>query len=235
MRTALADFNDSLARVRGITVYIDANAPEALGDRAVLDRHEFMQSSSVVILCGFFESFLKEVAEKFVADVCSLNIPFVNLPDKMRQAHYEFGGRALTQRAKDDRAGRPSRIAATCSDIASRLSAATVPPYSLVWEAFADTRSNPGSQTVDDYLRRFGLQAPWDKIGQKAGRSPETLKIQLDSFLSLRHECAHTGTVSSVPTPGDIRGFIDLVGLIGTSIVEALEDHLATMGPAVAP
>jgi hypothetical protein len=232
MRTALADFNASLARVKDITAYVDANAAEALRDKAILDRHDFMQCSSVVILSGFFESFLKEIAEKFVAAVCALNMPFVTLPDKMRHAHFEFGGRALTQRAKDDKAGRPSRIAATCGDIASRLSPTFPPPYNLVWEAFAETRSNPGSEMVDEFLRRFGVLAPWNKIGAKAARSPKTLKIQLDSFLLLRHECAHTGTVSSVPTPDDIRGFIDLFGLIGDSIVTVLEDHLATMGPA---
>jgi hypothetical protein len=55
------------------------------------------------------------------------------------------------------------------------------------------------------------------------------LRIALDSFLSLRHECAHTGTASTVPTASEIRDFCDLLESIASGIVKVLEDHVAAI------
>jgi hypothetical protein len=229
MRTVLADFQDSLKSVGNICDYIDGNVTAALSDPAVRDRHEFMQCAATVTLSGFFESFLRDLAKKCVDAVCALNRPFAVLPSKMRHAHYEMGGRILSRRAVDDRAGRPSRIVATTSDISFRLSSVATTPYDLIWEAFADTHSNPGSQAIAEYIKRFGIQAPWKKIEDKASRSATTLRIQLDSFLSLRNECAHTGKAKTVPTADDIRQFISLLELIGMAIVAVFEDFAATL------
>jgi len=229
MRTVLTDFHNSLNGVRDVADHIDSEVGAALASSVILARHEFMQSAATVILSGFFESFLKGVAEKCIASVCLLNKLFSSLPVKMRNAHYQFGASALAQRARDDGAGRPSRIIATASDLSFRLSSVASLPYSLVWEAFAETHSNPGSQTVAQYLKRYGIQSPWAKIERKSGRSASILKLQLDSFLYLRNECAHTGTAKIIPTTNDIRQFAVVLETLADAITEILEELVAAI------
>jgi hypothetical protein len=147
----------------------------------------------------------------------------------MRSSHYEFGGAILSKRAKDDRANRASRILASTSDIAFRLSSVTATPYSLVWEAFAETRANPNSEAVGEFLKRFGVDKPWEKISLKAGSSTLTLKTRLDNFLLLRHECAHSGMSTTIPTPSEIRDICILLDKIAGAIVDVLEDHVQTI------
>ncbi|HUI73635.1 MAG TPA: HEPN domain-containing protein [Candidatus Acidoferrum sp.] len=229
MRTVLSDFSSSLSCVRDVADFIDSNISTALTDPVIRRRFEFMQCSAMVILSGYFESFLRNLAERCVASICALNKPFVTLPDKIRHAHYELGGRALAIRAKDDRTGRPSRIAATAGDISSRLFSVATNPYNLVWEGFAETQSNPGSENVAEYLKRYGITSPWDQLAVKIGKSSRTLRLQLDSFLYLRNECAHTGTANSIPTPNDIRDYVSFFQSLGHGIVSILEDLVASL------
>ena len=228
MQTALADFRRSLGRVRDIANDNDRNVAATLSDRALRDRYETIRCSATVILSGFFESFLKQLADKCIGAICATNRPFSSLPDRIRYSHYEFGGAVLSRRAQDDRAKRLSRIQATVENISSRLASVAAAPYDLVWEAFAETYANPNSEAMAQYLRRFGIEKAWEKIAAVAGSSATNLQTTLDTFLLLRHECAHTGTASTVPTPSEIRGFCDLLETIAASTVKVLEDHLSS-------
>ena len=53
--------------------------------------------------------------------------------------------------------------------------------------------------------------------------------MELQSFMLLRHECAHAGMAVTIPLPSDIRQFCDMLDLIGSAIVQVLEDYLATI------
>jgi len=229
MRTVLSDFRKSLARVRDIADDVDRNIATIMSDASVRNRYETIQCSAPVILSGFFESFLKQMAEKCIAEVCGLGRPFSTLPARIRQSHYELGGAVLAQRMKDDRGRRPSRILATVDNIAARLASVTANPYDIVWEAFGDTRANPNTETVVHYLKRFGINRPWTKVAAKTGLSAGVLQTSLDSFLLLRHECAHTGTASTVPTPSEIRAYADLLEKIAVALVDVLEEHVAAL------
>lgn len=229
MRTVLLDFKNSLARVRDIADDVDKNISSVLSDPLARNRYETARCAATVILSGFFESFLKQLAEKCVSAICNLNRPFASLPDRLRYSHYEFGGTVLTRRTQDERSNRSSRIQASADDISFRLASVATMPYDLVWEAFAETQANPSSETVGKYLKRFGIGAPWQKIASIAGTSAGVLKTELDSFVSLRHECAHTGTATTVSTPSEIRGFCDLLERLADAIVRVLEDYLATL------
>jgi hypothetical protein len=231
MRTALADFRSSLERVRDIADDNDKNVSAILSDSALRNRCESVRCAATVILSGFLESFLKQLADKCIGAVSALNKPFASLPEKIQHSHYEFGGAALSRRAQDDRARRPSRIQATAHNIASRLASVASVPYDVVWEAFAETHSNPNSETIAHYLKRFGVDRPWDRLAQKqkVTTSPLALQTRLDSFVLLRHECAHTGTANTVPTPSELREFCDLLDAIADAIVSVLEDHVASL------
>lgn len=230
MRTTLAKFSSSLNRIRDIADDIDANAFPALADPAIRGRHETVQCAATVALSGFFESFLRQIAEKFIDQLNGVNRPFILLPQRLRHTHFERGGAALSRRTQDDRANRTSRISATSDDIAMRLASVVLgTPYQVVWEGFADTQSNPGPEAVSEFLKRFGIRDPWNEIASKTTRSAGTLKLELQSFMSLRHECAHSGIAITIPLPSDIRQFCDMLDLIGSAIVQVLEDYLATI------
>jgi hypothetical protein len=229
MRTVLAEFSASLARVRDIADDNDNNVATIMSSPAVRARYETGRCAATVILSGFLESFLRQLADKCIDAVCSLRMPFSSLPAKIRHSHYEFGGEVLSRRAQDDRASRPSRIQATVDDIAARLASVTATPYDLVWEGFAETYANPNSETISQYLKKFGIDKPWEKIAAEAGSSATSLQTALDSFLALRHECAHTGTASTVPTASELRGFCDLLGTITSALVKVLEDHVGSL------
>ena len=149
MRTTLAKFRSSLDRIRDIADDIDASAFPALADPAIRARHETIQCAVTVALSGFFESFLRQVAEKFIDQLNGVNKPFALLPQRLRHTHFEQGGAVLSRRTQDDRANRTSRISATSDDIARRLASVVVgTPYQIVWEGFADTQANPGPEAV---------------------------------------------------------------------------------------
>lgn len=226
MRKALRNFQVALVQVRGITLDIDAALAAALADRSLRDRHEIMQCACAAILSGYFEAFLKDVAEAFIGDVSVLRIPFTALPKAIQQTHYAKGGTVLS--AKQTNKGKYSWVAATPDDIARRLASVRGIPYDLLWEAFADTQANPTPEVVRELLGFTGLSRAWSKLAMKTGMSENTMENQLDSFLAVRNECAHTGRATVIPTPGDIRGFAMLFAKLSRGIVSILEDHLAS-------
>lgn len=230
MRVALTAFNGSLNRVRDISQDIDANISAALASPAIRERHETVQCASTVILSGYFESFLKALAEAFIRDLCKKGLPFTTLPEDVRHAHFIEGGKVLTKSATAKRSNRVSWILADGTDIARRLhSVNSLTPYELVWEAFADTESNPGPDVVGKYLSRFGIKKAWPSLAAKIGIKENLLITQLKSFIAVRNECAHTGAAIHVPSPSQLRDYCDLLTKLGTGIVELLEDHLKNL------
>jgi hypothetical protein len=228
MRAALSDLKNALDRVRYITIDIDANASAALRDATILARHNTTQCSVTVILTGFFESFLKNAAAALATDICALGRPFVNLPSAIKDAHFREGGNVLMNKTMNK--GKFRWVTASREDLARRLqSVNSATPYELVWEAFADTKANPGTEVVTGFLKHFGVLGGWSKVETKSGKSVQTMQTQLESLLLVRNECAHTGTAVAVPSPSEIRDYCELIELLGTAIVEVLEDHLATI------
>jgi hypothetical protein len=226
LRKALRDFQVALVRVRGITYDIDDNLPAALTDHAVRDRHEIMQCACAAILSGFFETFLKDVAESLIGSVSALRIPFTSLPNAVQKTHYANGGTILS--AKQNNKGKFAWVAASPDDIARRLASVSTVPYDLLWEAFADTQANPGVRVIRELLASVGLSKAWARLSVKTRMSEQIMEAQLESFLAVRNECAHTGKATSVPTPGDIRGHAKFLASMARGIVYVLEDHLAS-------
>jgi hypothetical protein len=234
MRTALANFVGSLDRVRDITVELDANLSKALSDKRMQQRHETVECASTVILSGYFESFLADVAEAFVGELCSRAIPFDDLPLKIRATHFSEGAEFLAKRArrestklKRDTAMKHRLI--DSEEIARRIASVAVgSPYELVWEAFADTRANPGPETLKQFLNRFDVESGWKSLSAGVGLSEATLEATLTSFILIRNECAHSGTATKIPTPSDIRDYCDLLQKVASEIIAILEAHLVS-------
>ena len=105
MQQALANLQSSLNRVRDITSDIDANAQAALADLAIQARHETTLCAATVIFSGFLESFLKEIAEEVIGDICSRALPF-SICDKVRITHFWDGAKCIGELARRERSER---------------------------------------------------------------------------------------------------------------------------------
>jgi hypothetical protein len=89
MQKALLNLKASLARVRDITADIDTHVQAALADSAIQARHETTLCAASVILSGFLESFLREVAEEMVAEICSQSSGVTSKPAS--RGHFKTG------------------------------------------------------------------------------------------------------------------------------------------------
>jgi hypothetical protein len=239
---ALPNLRGSLDKVRAIANDIDSQAQDALRDPMIQARHETTLCAATVILSGFFESFLRELAEEVIGDICNRGIPFDQLPSKIRVAHYGEGALYLQKMARDEKKEDPI-ILAKAADAARRLASVGGPlmPYELLWEAFADTQANPGPDQVSTFLRRFHIDQPLPTLAAAMNTSENNLILRLKSFIEIRNECAHNGMAASVPTTNDALGFCDLVEEIGQGIVAVFQNtlgqppYVAQAAPQIAP
>jgi len=236
MQKALPNLKASLDRVRAITNDIDSHAQDALRDPAVQARHETTLCASTVILSGFLESFLRDVAEEVISDICTRGVPFNTLPSKIRVAHYSDGALYLQEMARLEKKENPV-ILTKAADAARRLASVggSQLPYELLWEAFAETQANPGPDQISAFLRRFHIDQPLPTLAGAMSTSENNLLLRLRSFMEIRNECAHTGSAANVPTTNDVLGFCSLIEEIGTGMVAVFQDTLGKPPYVVLP
>jgi RiboL-PSP-HEPN len=236
MQQALSKLQLSTSRIRSLADDVDANAKAALADPDIQARHETTLAASIVILSGFFESFLRELAEAVITEICGRGIPFPNLPDKVRITHFREGGAVLQNAMRQESKLQPLALAQS-SDIARRLASvnAAQPQYELVWEAFADTQGNPGSQTISDFLRRFDIDQPLPTLAAAMNSFEPTLSLRLRSFIEIRNECAHTGRTTNIVTTSTVNEHCTLVEAVAAAMVQVFQVRLANPPYVAAP
>lgn len=233
MRAALANLNSSLGNVRDLINEIVANTGAALANPQVRIRHETQQCGSVVLMTGYFEAFLKDVVRAFIDQLCQSTTDFSGLPDVIQNTHYEVGGRVLTEVSRARRnSGFTPLGTMPREDVAERLYSpafsVTAKSYVILWEAFADTRSNPNPGVVAEIAKGLGMKNVWPTIAAKSGsgHSDSTLSSRLQNLIVVRNSCAHTGTVAPIPTTADILNHLQNLEWIAAGLVQALEDEL---------
>jgi len=223
MQQALADFQTSLNRVRNLANDASANTAAALADPALRERHETALSAVVVTLSGFFESFLRQTAEEYADEIDRQNHPFTQLRPAIRYAHFQGGGQLLTAIGGKNRSTRHNWTTADALDVVQRLASVHAGTgYELVWEAFAETRGNPGPEVVKEFLARFGVEKPMETLSQHIGQS---ITLTLGSFIDVRNECAHNGQPNQTPQPSDVLDYCDLLERTAKGIVDTLAVH----------
>lgn len=225
MRKALAAFVQSLNRVSSVAAQVDAEIAIAMSP-GVRERHETQLAGSVIILSGYFESFLHDVVKAFIDGICARSLPFAGLPAKLRDTHYNEGALLLQKFVL----GRARWVAGPREDLVKRMhSVQGAAPYTLFWEAFASTDSNPGPSTVKNILERCDVKHPWKQIQLHSKRKLAftLIETELKSFMFMRNECAHTGKSTHAPTTTQVRDFIVMLDDLGEGVTGALETRLA--------
>lgn len=233
MRQVLADFDASLNRIRALANSIVAGTADALSNSAIRELHETQQCGAIVLMTGYFEAFLKELVRRFIEDLSASGIAFSALPENIRNRHFAGGGKVLTKATECAHKGKPAPFgSATREDIVARLHSPSNAggSYQIVWEAFADTQANPGPNAVKEIAHGLGLKTFWPTVSTHSGAparwSDTALTTKLADLVAKRNACAHTGTVSPIPTAADILEFADMLQALGTGFVTALEAKL---------
>lgn len=233
MRQALADFDISLTRIRDLANNILAQTGSALGNPSVLRLHETQQCGAVVLLTGYFEAFLKDVVRAYIDALSNKRVPFSRLPQVLQDTHFEEGGKVLAEASQALRKNRtPFFGSVPREDIAARLYSPVQPKrrsnYSILWEAFANTRSNPNPDVVKEIGRTLNVKKFWSQIAvhSGSGKSETTLSSSLHNLVVIRNACAHTGTVSPIPKPSELLDYADNLHDIGLGFVVVLESEL---------
>lgn len=222
MRSALADFQNEISRIEKVADWL--TTPQALESR-MMPAGLAIRCGAVVLLSGYFETFLKACMCRFITSVNGLGKPLALLPGRLKITRFENGARAL---GREIRKGRRMNDTSLCEDLAARLaSVSATTGYTLAWEAFADTEANPGPNVVGSLLGSVGIEEPWRKIKAVPPGGFGDLDLFLTSFIEMRNECAHSGNTASPPTASDLVQYgQNFIGL-GTAIVVVLETKLA--------
>jgi hypothetical protein len=222
MQTAVANFRADLSRVEKLALWL--TTPEALKvDMA--QATWAVRCGAVVLLSGYFESFLRECMSAFIRDLNALNKPISKLPAKIRYTHFENGARALERLVKTEK--QAAGVTVKCEDLASRLaSVRSANGYTLVAEAFTETKANPGPRVVADLLRAIGVENPWKHLRAAAPKALGDIELFLTTFIELRNECAHSGSTTSPPTASDLDQYCKNFEGMATAVTAVLTQQI---------
>lgn len=218
MRNALTNFKIELGRISDVSSWLSTQPALTVN---MTDATYAIRCGAVVLLCGYFENFLKECLKEFIEDVNGLKKPLLKIPESMRHTHYRGGAKALERNLKFDKQNGNTYL---CDDLSARLASFSDPNnYCLAWEAFANTKSNPGPDVVAEMLGSVGVDKPWEKIRVATPAGSINLKTFLTSFIAMRNECAHSGNIGTPPSAVELGEYVTNLATLGAAIVQVLQ------------
>lgn len=201
--TATNDFLNSLEIIDKVAISL--STPEALKPTQ-LPITNAISCASIVLLSGQFENYLKNIVQEFIEKLNLLSKPITMIPFDMRVKHYAGGSEALLWASKKDKKLKSTLIS---EDLARRLGSLDNPTgYELAWEAFANTKSNPGTGTVSTILNGLDISKTWDEIN-RLQKQHGRLDTFLASFIEMRNVCAHTGRHNTPPSAFDLTDYVE--------------------------
>jgi hypothetical protein len=220
MKNALTAFQGEIARIDKVAFWLTTREGLTV---EMFPATWAMRCGSVVLLSGYFESFLKDCMRAFITEVNGYSKPIVMLSE-MKHVHFRQGAKALEwQLKRDKKAGSTTR----CEDLVARLaSVGMTTGYTLVWEAFANTQSTPGPDVLSKLLGALGVQGTWKRLKEATPAGLVNLETFLTSFIAMRNECAHSGSTTSPPTATDLLEYGKNLDGLAEAVVNVLTARL---------
>jgi hypothetical protein len=228
-RASFQSLSNSVKPIRGLMAGVRAQAAAALRDNDVRAQHSALHCASVVVMSGYLESFMREAAEAFFAELKNANRGLGTLDDKFVHVHYTQGARILTNLVSGEKIGSKfSEAAVMLQRLSAPISDADAPP---LWEAFARTDANPSAAVIKAYLAGFGINDGLSVVSEAINQtySPAALETTLLAFIAVRNECAHTGSAKSVPSTSDIEGYVTFLRTLALGVTKALNQRLSAI------
>lgn len=225
LRLQFRSFSEAAKPIASLMDDLDKEASLVLRNPAVRAKHTAVRSASIVLLSGFLESFMRQSAEVFFAELVRRGLAYSDLPSEMHKIHF-VNGLQWAQKCAEKKEETDNLFV----DTRATLSRLADPPAkempALIWEAFAVTKGNPGPKVITDYLRNFGVADGIRKIATESNSDQKLITTQLTSFILLRNECAHTGTSRNPPLPSDVRSFVHMLRQITLGISKTLDKRI---------
>ncbi|MBI6585487.1 hypothetical protein YA0868_03460 [Pseudomonas syringae] len=208
---ATDEFFSSLDTVE--TVAQSLSSPAALKPSQLTSTNA-VSCSIIVLLSGYFESYLKDIIKEYIESINNLNKPLTAIPLSMQLKHYSGGAEALIWASKTDKKLKSTSIS---QDLTRRLGSLDKSRYYLAWESFANTKSNPGTDTISTLLSGLEIDKGWGLIND-LNKSHGRLDMFLTSFMEMRNVCAHTGRHQTPPSGADLINYIEKFRTLGECI-----------------
>ena len=222
--TALAAFRADIDRIDAVSDWLAS--PPALRPE-MLAAAKAIGCGCVVLLSGYFESFIRACMRGFILQVNGLGKPLAIMPRSMRYTHFQQGARALEKQIRRD---KKSGNTTQSEDLANRLASfGSVSGYQFAWEAFAETHANPGPNVIGELLSKVGVKSAWARLKGVTTPGRGDLELFLTSFIEIRNDCAHTGGASSNPTASDLREYGDNLDALAAAMVKVLQNRIAEL------
>ncbi|MBI6571446.1 hypothetical protein EIG75_22765 [Pseudomonas syringae] len=217
---ATDEFFSSLDTVE--TVAQSLSSPAALKPSQLTSTNA-VSCSIIVLLSGYFESYLKDIIKEYIESINNLNKPLTAIPLSMQLKHYSGGAEALIWASKTDKKLKSTSIS---QDLTRRLGSLDKSRYYLAWESFANTKSNPGTDTISTLLSGLEIDKGWGLIND-LNKSHGRLDMFLTSFMEMRNVCAHTGRHQTPPSGADLINYIEKFRTLGECIDMTIGVRLA--------
>lgn len=198
---------------------MDSDVAAALRSSIVRDKHAAVRSASIVLLSGFLESFLRQCAEVFFDELERKGVRYADLPVSMHKIHFVVGLAEAQKVAKVD----DDDFSQTMATLGKLADPRTRDLPDLYWKAFAVTKGNPGPEVLTEYLKNFGVKDPLQVVGAMVKLDATFIRLNLQSFISLRNECAHSGKTKKTPSTQDVRDFVHFLRQLTLGISRVLE------------
>ena len=232
IRTTFSDFTGAVKPVKLLMQSIRSNALAALKDGNLRAQQETIQCASVVVMSGYLEVFIRDLAKAFFDELkqrgTGLRVLDVVAPDVgYSLTHFRNGAKILAAMSKSSDADQKA-----CEDFIRKLNAPLIeerePP---VWEAFAMTEANPGPKVLRAFLKGLGIKDSLKAVSDAVNTrySENVFETTLTSFIAIRNECAHTGKAKQVPSPQTIEDHIDMLRTLTLGMSKVVDAKINTL------
>lgn len=223
---AYRDFELSLKRAKTLRklenkLYKDPPSPQ---DTLAV---EALRGGAAILMVASLERYLKDALEEFVdlVEKVALSTSHTKVPLKLIEYNdLNF----LSWVFRENRFSRSQKLAEV------KRIAVLIAGSKFIPESFSRTRSNPGSSTIGDLFKEFGIADPFTKIDEIFQTYPGeilaggTLAPRIDSIVSRRNEIAHGGYSLSI-SRDDLDRDINFLARFGRSADNCLRNYTLTL------
>jgi hypothetical protein len=232
IRTAFSDFTGSVKPVKQLMQSIRMDAVAALRDSNIRAQQETVQCASVVVMSGYLEAFIRDLAKAFFDElrIRGTGLRVLAIADPTTDyslLHFRNGAKLLAAMSKSANADQ-----AACEIFLRRLNAPLVqdtePP---AWEAFAMTEANPGPKVLRNFLKGLGIKDTLKAVSDAvdARYSEAVFDTALTSFIAVRNECAHSGKAKQVPSPQTVEDNVDMLRTLTLGMCKVVDARISVL------
>lgn len=197
MSTARAQFLKRIASLRN-SLGIDAVAPKPLTETRHNDIARMLRNGLAVVGFAALEDFIKSRTSEILSEVGRTNVPFRDLPEKLRHATTFEAVAALSYQLSIR--SKPEKIT-YIQEHAQKIASTATAVYELSPHSLGFDQANVKDDAIKDLLKCFLINDPWGEMTRLASRLG-LVALPLDetyrSAAVRRHRAAH---VAHADTP----------------------------------